>query len=103
MIKFGFRKTQLAHLARDLEPRIGVRFEAHEADFRGGEYFRAETQQGTLILQTNYDLVAREPFEDDWPERQAVLYLDGLDDQVWKPFVERLEALGDELGATWLE
>jgi len=99
MIKFGFTSTELAPLARDLGTRISVHFEAHESDFRGGEYFRAETPQGTLFLQTNYDPVEREPFEDDWPERQAVLYLDGLDDQAWKPIVERLRAVGDELGA----
>jgi hypothetical protein len=99
MIKFGFNSSQLKTLANDLAVVLGVHFEAHESDFRGGEYFRAETPQTTLFLQTNYDPVDHEPFEHDWPQKHAVLYIDGLDERDSRLLVDRLNSKAHELGA----
>jgi hypothetical protein len=102
MIKFGFNSSDLAPLAQQLEALLGIRCEAHESDFHGGEYYRAECAQGTVRLLVNYDPVDREVFEADWPEKRAILYLDGTDDSAWTAVVERLRAASNELGASYL-
>lgn len=102
MIRYGFNSTDLEKLAIELSPILGVRFQPHESDFRGGAYYRAETARATLFLQTNYDPVDKEPFERDWPERQALLYIDGLDDQQCQLLSDRVASKSRELGATGL-
>src|SRR5437016_601565 len=97
MIKFGFNSIELAPLARQLEVLLSIQFEAHESDFRGGEYYRVDCPQGAMRLQVNYDPVDRNAFEADWPEKWAILYLDGIDDGAWTAVVERLNASSREL------
>jgi hypothetical protein len=102
MIRYGFNSTDLESLASELSPILEVLFQPHESEFRGGAYYRAETPRATLFLQTNYDLVDKEPFERDWPERQALLYIDGLDDQQCRLLSDRVAGKSRELGATGL-
>jgi hypothetical protein len=102
MIRYGFNSTDLDSLASDLSPILGVRFRPHESDCRGGAYYRAETAHVTLFLQTNYDLIDQTPFECDWPERQALLYIDGLDGQQCQFLSDRVASKSQELGATGL-
>jgi hypothetical protein len=102
MIKFGFNSVDLEPLARRLESVLGVRLDPHESDFHGGEYYRGESRSGPVLLKTNYDPVDQEPFESSWPEKQAILYLDGADDSEWRDTVRRLRAIADEFGAKYL-
>lgn len=92
MIKFGINSTDLESAAQALGALLNMRFARHESDFRGGDYYRAESQQGTLFLQKNYDPVDQEPFESGWPADQVVIYLDGAEDQAWHPLVAVLQA-----------
>ncbi len=102
MLKFGFASTKLAPLAMRLGSCLGVGFQPHESDFRGGAHFRAETPQGTMFLQTNLDAIDQAPVEQHWPLLGSVLYLDGPDDRSWQPMVERLLAAKNELGLSIL-
>ena len=102
MIKFGFNSTQLEPIARDLEALLKIRFKLHESDYCGGDYYRAEVASGLICLQKNYDLIDEEPFETEWPNGYAILYLDGLDDQEWESFVKRFQAAAQQIGATYL-
>ena len=102
MLKFGFASTKLAPLAMRLGSCLGVSFQRHESDLRGGQYFRAETLQGTIFLQTNFDVIDHAPVEQGWPPHGSVLYLDGPDDNSWQPVVERLLAAKNELGLSIL-
>ena len=64
--------------ARDLvEAAVGRKFVAHESDYRGGAYYRADgcENEEEMILQRNHD-----PFEDEWAEPewkdfQNILYV----------------------------
>ena len=101
MIKFGIKSKDLGSAAQALGAALHVNFLPHESDFRGGDYYRAETPKGTLFLQKNYDRLDEEPFESAWPASDLILYFDGLDDQAWNPFTATVEALA-QLGATRL-
>ena len=85
-----------------MEALLGIRFEAHESDFHGGECYRAEFPQGTVRLQVNHDPAYHEAFEADWPEKRVILYLDGTDDSAWTAQIERLRAASNELGLSYL-
>jgi hypothetical protein len=92
MIKFGIKSNDLESAARSIEAALGTELFPHESSFRGGDYFRAEILNGTMLLQNNRDVLDGEPFEDSWPTDQFVLYLAGADDLVWEPYVEALRA-----------
>ena len=93
MIKFGINSTDLRSSAATVGTALGVVFQPHESDSRGGEYFRAEMAHGTIYLQQNRDVLDDEPFEPNWPIDQLVLFLDGLDDEMWESCRERLRGL----------
>jgi hypothetical protein len=99
MIKLGIKSTDLNSAAEALARALHVSFVRHESDFRGGDYFRAETKEGTILLQTNYDPVDRESFEAAWPRDQLVLYFNGLDDRAWDNLASAATTQCD-LGAT---
>jgi hypothetical protein len=69
MLRFGFTSTLLKQATQNLEMLLNVHFELHENEFRGGDYYRAELPYGALLVQINYDLLDKEPFDKDWPEK----------------------------------
>ena len=95
MIKVGINSTDLGLVARVLGSALDVEFVAHESDYRGGNYYRAQAAEGTLLLQTNYDLIDDETFESARPERAVVLYLDGPQDSKWEASMSIIMELGD--------
>jgi hypothetical protein len=103
MLRFGFTSTQLTHVTQHLETLFNVHFELHESDWRGGDYYRAELPYGEILVQNNYDLMDKEPFEEDWPEKRVIVYLDGGDDKDWSVLVEKLCSAGETLGVVFLE
>jgi hypothetical protein len=90
MIKFGINTTELSGAAHILGMVLDVNFVLHDSDFRGGDYYRAESARGTLFLQKNFDPIDEEPFESGWPPDQIILYLDGTDDECWELTVDML-------------
>jgi hypothetical protein len=98
MIILGFPSTDVDLLARQLETLLGVQFEDRESSYRGGAYCYAMFPQGQLYLQTNFDLLDDEPFEENWPEKQAILYLCGPDNRAWQPTLDQLRSTATELG-----
>ena len=99
MVTWGINSNDLEPTAAVLSAALDLPFKPHESSFRGGVYYRAETAQGTVLLQRNCDAdaVSEEPFEDDWPIDRLVLYFEGRDYKAWAPYIERLLALTDLL------
>ena len=95
MITLGINSNDLEAIAPVIAAALGLQFRPHESSFRGGNYYRAETVHGTVLLQSNCDAdaVSEEPFEDDWPIDRLVLYFQGHDDRAWNPYVEKVLAL----------
>lgn len=84
MIKFGVKSANLRQTAETLGVLLNAEFVLHESSFRGGDYYRLETDLGLLILQGNYDPLDREAFEANWPVQNLVLYLEGIEDAAWE-------------------
>ena len=97
MIAFGINSNDLEAAAPVIAAALGLAFKPHEGPFHGGDYYRAETVHGTVLLQSNCDAdaVNEVPFEDDWPKDRLILYFDGRDDETWDPYVKRLLALAE--------
>jgi hypothetical protein len=69
---------------------LNVEFRPHESSFYGGAYCRAETPQGTMLIQPNLDQLDDEPFEKNWQTDHALLYLEGPKDDAGAPYVEAI-------------
>jgi hypothetical protein len=95
MIRIGIDSIDLDFAALAIGQALKVEFRPHESDFRGGAYCRAEVREGTLIIQRNTDALDDGPIEPSWPPEKLVLYLDGLSDDAWQPFVRTLCAVHD--------
>ena len=98
MMKFGFSSTKLEPVAKALEAALKVRFDLHESSFRGGDYYLADGAPVKLFLQTNYDLLDKDPFEENWPSGQTILYVPGADTEAGKSFVEALRVAIQKMG-----
>jgi hypothetical protein len=103
MIKFGFDSSSIAEVAQLLETLLEIRFAVHESSFRGGDYYRAEVPQGTVIVQKNYDSIDREPFEHAWPSEKVILYLDGVDCRRWESMIDSIQNANEQVSATRLD
>lgn len=72
-LTYGFLRTDLDSVADTLAPALGLRWEPRESSYRGGGYFLCRRGGEEFILQTNWDTLDSEPFE-DVPEVDVVLY-----------------------------
>jgi hypothetical protein len=90
MIRIGIDSIDLDPAASAIGQALKVEFQQRESSFRGGDYCRAEVREGSLIIQRNSDALDEEPFEASWPADKLVLYLDGLSDDAWQPYVRIL-------------
>lgn len=78
-ILYGIRSTDLEQIKKQLEIALGVEFQRHESDYRGGDYFRCEDSSlGSLILQRNIDLIDGVPVVEGLSQWPILLYAYGL-------------------------
>jgi hypothetical protein len=98
MTTFGINSTNLELAARTIGTALKLDFRPHESDFHGGDYYRAETEYGTVLLQRNLDVLDDEPFEPDWPAERLIFYFDGPDSSDWGSYVKTLCEI-ENLGA----
>jgi hypothetical protein len=90
MIRIGIDSIDVDSAALALGRALKVEFRPHESDFYGGAYRRAEVNEGLIIIRRNTDVIDDGPIETNWPADKLVLYLDGLSDVDWQPYVHAL-------------
>ena len=74
-ILYGIRSTDLEQIKQQLEIALGVEFQRHESDYRGGDYFRCDDSSlGRLILQRNIDLIDGIPVVEGFSQWPILLY-----------------------------
>lgn len=95
MIVFGIDSVELDSATSTIGRALQVEFRPHESDFRGGPYCRAELAEGIILIQRNRDVLDREAFEVNWPPGWLVLYMDGLSDDQWQPYIDVLRTVRD--------
>jgi len=97
VIAFGINSNDLEAAAPVIAAALGLAVKPHEGLFHGGDYYRAEIEQGTVLLQSNCDAdaVSEVLFEDDWPKDRLILYFDGRDDDTWDPYIKKLLTLAE--------
>lgn len=90
MVKYGLQSKTLGDAAKLIGGALQVMFELHSSSYRGGDYYLSKVAEGKIIIQSNLDILDREPFESAWPANQLLLCFDGLDDEKWTRFTELL-------------
>ena len=84
---FGFVSEDLDALAVELSKALRISLEPYKAGSRGGEYYRGQGDDESLILQHNRDVgVFPELAEEEFPNYRLLLYVETLKD---KPSVVR--------------
>jgi hypothetical protein len=77
---YGFTGLALEKARELVEHALKVKLHAHESFYHGGDYYRLEQEDVTLILQRNYDCIDDEDFaEPEFPNVEVLLYLDGCE------------------------
>ena len=97
VIVYGIDSRDLESAAPIIGDALGIAFRRHESDFRGGRYYRHETERGLVLLQNNLDVLDDTAFEDGWPTDQLILCFDGIDEAASTEFAARLQALQSPL------
>jgi hypothetical protein len=72
---YEFSEGALPQLAAMIERSLGIRFELHESDMRGGEYYLHQTDAEQIILQLNRD--NGDTAEEDFADVPVLLYIEG--------------------------
>lgn len=103
MLKYGLRSQSLQQAAASVSALLGVSFELHDSSFRGGDYFLAEVPEGTIYVQSNFDALDDEPFDESWPSDQFLLCFAGLDDERWVAYTKLLTPLESSQSALFLK
>lgn len=76
---YGIRSADLEQTKQQIEAALGVKFQRHESDYRGGDYFRCEDSiMGCLILQRNIDVIDNAPAIEGFSQWPILLYTFGL-------------------------
>lgn len=84
---FGFQEQDIDEVCKRVEQALGIRMEARESFFHGGDYCRYSGEgHGELILQMNRDLVDDTLAEPDFPDVTMLLYVDGT---LWGAEIEK--------------
>lgn len=102
MLKYGVRAQSLRQAAASIGELLKVSFELHDSCFFGGDYFCTSVPEGTIYIQTNYDVLDNEPFEASWPSDQFLLCFSGLEDAKWERYIRLLRPLEDSQQAVFL-
>ncbi len=75
---FGFREGSLAELAAAVGSAAGIHFALHDSLYRGGDYYRHESDGEQVFLQNNVDALAEgRPVEEEFPDFPFLLYVSG--------------------------
>lgn len=74
---FGASALELDAAKVAVEHALCAVMEAHESEYRGGDYFRSEQDGAKLVLQTNFMEDDGEVTEAEHAEAQVLLYVDG--------------------------
>lgn len=73
---YGFMSNDINGARNLLEASLGIRFDAHESDYQGGEYFQCGNTCGEhFVLKRNIDPVDGEPSEMSFPIYQILFYV----------------------------
>ena len=93
MLRYGIRSRSLKEAAALVAGVLNVDFTLHDSSHRGGDYFLAEVEEGSIYVQPNFDLLDDEPFDESWPPDHYLLSLAGLDDEKWAQYQRLLTPL----------
>ena len=74
---FGVSALELDAARTVVEQVLGAALEAHESEYRGGDYFRLEKDGAKLVLQANFLEDDGETAEAEYPNADVLLYIDG--------------------------
>lgn len=74
---FGASALDLDAARAVIEQVLGAALEAHESEYRGGDYFRLEKSGAKLVLQANFLEDDGETAEAEHPDAGVLLYIDG--------------------------
>lgn len=91
MITFGINSSDRDSTADVVGTVLGVSFMARNSSFYDGDYFLAETDCGTIYLQSNLDV--DDVCDADWPADKLILVFSGPNDDAWAPFLQRMQWL----------
>jgi hypothetical protein len=103
MLRYGIRSRNLKEAAALVAGTLSVNFALHDSSYRGGDYFLAEVEEGSIYVQPNFDLLDNEPFDKTWPPDHYLLCLAGLDDEKWAPYMKLLKLLEDSEQVVFLK
>ena len=76
-ILFAVAAADLVKAKLAVESALNAQLNAHESEYRGGEYFRVEHNGTNLVLQQNFEEDDGEPTEAEFPHAEIILYVDG--------------------------
>jgi hypothetical protein len=89
MILFGFVAGTLESITSEVGIALGVKFQLHDSQFRGGDYYRFESGPELYILQRNNDGGSPdEPAEEEFGNYPVLLYLETQESGM--SFIDRL-------------
>ena len=73
---YGFQVEDIEVARHLVESVLGIKLDAHESLYQGGDYYRKELGDAELILQPNKDLLWQDvdPLEDRWAEPEFAVY-----------------------------
>ena len=74
---FGASGVELDAVRSMVKQALGASLEAHQSDYRGGDYFQSEMSGTKLVLQENFMEEDGEVTEAQYPDANVLLYLDG--------------------------
>jgi hypothetical protein len=73
---YGSQAADLEEARDVLEAALGIRFEARESSYQGGDYFRwGENEAEHLILKRNVDPFDDEPVEESFSQYPILFYV----------------------------
>ena len=76
-VLYGFSGMDLERERELVEDGLKVPLAAHESYYRGGDYYRFNGDDVTLILQENYDCIGDGLEEPDFPRFNVLMGLEG--------------------------
>ena len=76
---YGFPSADIVEAKCLLEQALDIKFEAHDSDYQGGEYFRnGKTTDENFVLKRNIDPYDSEPAELSFPKHPILFYINDI-------------------------
>jgi hypothetical protein len=101
---YGSLSSDLAQVTEALARVLGVEFTLHNSMYRGGDYYRYESEGGGVVrVERNHDLIDDEPAASQWPEISVLIYLDAFPQDVCRLYADRLEQAAASIGVQRLK